>query len=381
MVKINTLQSQSDITASNSDGIIFPFSIEIDPMERLLLVNFEKDPDSIYLGFEPQVFNDDINGEGHLIIGWRIDSKIDVYYQKSLNPDPLKYSIAGAGLNEMIPVEMEKAFYEVNDFGVQSQYKFRDLIGREVEISITENNHRKRKPFGLLAPMGDAATHPTALPLVLLHDFYFVRKKDTNIKVSINSRNHQPDVLPIRMDGQKMYFTRYSPKPLIVTINPAHIEELKIFLPKSGQRTFEKDDYIYELEWTDQKASIKSISVKNDIHLITMNFVPAFPCLKTIPENSSIEGNFIISGHVSVGKIKGEYSIKSDKESVRIRVIPSKGWEPNTSKFSTWFLFSFVRVFKKWPGTYQWDAVIHRSSEASWQIKSGWIRTGKILND
>ncbi|WP_143962484.1 hypothetical protein [Litoribacter populi] len=126
-------------------GIVIPISIEIDPMEKLLLDNFEKDPDTMYVGFEPQVFNDTINGTGHLIIGWRTDKKIDVYHQKSLTLDSLKYSIAGAGLNKMIAVDMDKASYEVNDVGVQAHYKFRDML--------------------------DAATHPTSLPMVLLHDF------------------------------------------------------------------------------------------------------------------------------------------------------------------------------------------------------------------
>lgn len=33
-----------------------PFNIVVDPMQRLLLINFEKDPDRLYVGFEPQVF-------------------------------------------------------------------------------------------------------------------------------------------------------------------------------------------------------------------------------------------------------------------------------------------------------------------------------------
>ena len=61
-----------------------PFQISIDPMERLLLVNFEKDPDTFYVGFEPQVFDDNVNGRGHLIIGWRVDGKVDVYHEPGL---------------------------------------------------------------------------------------------------------------------------------------------------------------------------------------------------------------------------------------------------------------------------------------------------------
>ncbi|MDG5815442.1 hypothetical protein QA601_10150 [Chitinispirillales bacterium ANBcel5] len=105
--------------------LLFPFSIEVDSMEKLLLVNFEKDPDSIYVAFEPQVFNDATKGCGHIVIGWRTDKKVDVYHQKTLNIDPSNYNIAGAGLNEMIPVDMEKASYEVNDFGVQAHINSR----------------------------------------------------------------------------------------------------------------------------------------------------------------------------------------------------------------------------------------------------------------
>ncbi len=58
-----------------------PFQISIDPMERLLLVNFEKNPDTIYVGIESQAFDDDVNGKGHLVIGWRVDGKVDVYHE------------------------------------------------------------------------------------------------------------------------------------------------------------------------------------------------------------------------------------------------------------------------------------------------------------
>jgi len=357
---MNDSISKNSNADSKSGKVVFPFSINIDPMERLLLVNFEKDPDSVYVGFEPQVFNDEINGVGHLVIGWRTDKKIDVYHERSLDPDTSKYDIAGAGLNRMIPVDMEKAFFQVNDFGVQAHYKFTDMSGREVEIVISEKNPRKRKPFGLLAPMGDAATNPSSLPLVILQDFYFVRKNHTEIKVEIDNRSHKPDELPIRMDGQKMTFARYSPKPLIATINPAHDGELQTFELETGQRTFDKGDYIYEIDWSNQSASIRSFSAKNNIHLLTMSFSPSFPCLNTFPANTKNKGRFMISGHESVGTISGEYYIQSDHESVTIRVVPSKGWKPEATKFSTRFLFTVARVFRKWPATYQWDAICKR---------------------
>jgi hypothetical protein len=377
LLNMNNSFSQNRIAINKSDQVIFPFSIAIDPMERILLVNFEKDPDSIYVGLEPQVFN----GSGHLVIGWRKDKKIDVYYEKTLNPDASKYNIAGAGLNKMIAVDMENAFYQVDDFGVQAHYKFKDLAGREVEILISENNPEVRKPFGLLAPMGDAAANPSSLPLIILQDFYFVRKNLTDFKVVINNRSHKPDELPIRMDKQKMTFARYSPKPLIATMNPAHDGKLETFAPEKGQRIFEKNDQIYEMDWSNQSASFRSYSVKNSIHTLTMSFTPSFPCLNSLPANARYRGRFTISGHESTGTVSGNYYIQSDNGSVSIKVVPSKGWKPKMTKFSTRFLFTVARVFKKWPTTYQWDADLFEDREGIWYMKSKWIRTGRILKD
>ena len=360
--------------------VIFPFSMEVDPMERLMLVNFEKDPDEHYVGFEPQVFKTESGEPGHLIIAWRKDKKIDVYHQKILQPEPEKYRIAGAGLNEMIPVDMEEAFFEINQKGVQAHYRFRDKNQRDVEIKVRESNPAKRKPFGLLAPMGDAATDPPSLPLVLLHDFYFVRKARTDIQVSIAGRIHKIDELPMRMDGRKMTFARYSPKPLIATINPAFSGKWESLRSEMGQPTFEKGDCIYEIDWTNDVPAIQSMSLKNDIHLLSIRFSPSFPCLSAVPANTQLNGRFKISGHASVGSIEGEYTIQVDEDThIRVTAVPSKGWKPKTTKFSTWFLFTFVRVFKKWPTTYRWDARLYKTDRGSWSMESSWKRTGRIM--
>jgi hypothetical protein len=82
-----------------------------------------------------------------------------------------------------------------------------------------------------------------------------------------------------------------------------------------------------------------------------------------------------------VGSIAGEYIIQSDKEFIHVRLVPLKGWKPKITKFSTWFLFTFVKVFTKWSTTYQWDAELQKSPEGLWYMQSKWVRTGKIMKD
>jgi hypothetical protein len=110
-----------------------------------------------------------------------------------------------------------------------------------------------------------------------------------------------------------------------------------------------------------------------------MSFTPSVPNLNTIPTKTHYKGKFLITGHESVGSISGDYTIQRNEDSIHIRVVPSKGWQPKITKFSTWFLFTIVKVFRKWPTTYQWDADLNKSPEGLWFMQSRWIRTGKIL--
>ena len=116
--------------------------------------------------------------------------------------------------------------------GVQLDMAFNDTEGRTIELHIKEEERdepssfwnfifprRARKPFALLAPFGSATRKPPSLPLVLLYDFYFVRKKDTTVTISVDGQTHKPDDLPIRLDGCPVYFLRYSSDPFCMMMN------------------------------------------------------------------------------------------------------------------------------------------------------------------
>lgn len=354
--------------------LINPFVIDVSPMERLLLVNFEKDPDALYIGFEPQVFNDSLHGKGHLVIAWRQDGKVDIYHEPGLRLAKESYDIVGKGLENLMEREFVSALYEVEDSGVQANYQFEDISGRRICITISEKNQKKRKPFGLLAPMGDAAENPSALPLILLHDFYFVRKKDTDIRISIDGKIHQPDSLPMPMDGANMFFTRYSPRPLIATLNPAMDIEIPMLQVSTGQKTVSSKYYEIALQWNNNQPEIMKLTRKNDIHPITIDFPNAFPNIQDLPESGFWEGAFTITGDPATGSIKGHYQIEKEDDATKITVIPSGGWRPKPAKLSLRFLYTVAKIFKNWPKTYQWTAKISKKKNMEFQMISSWKR-------
>lgn len=358
-----------------TESVINPFWIAVDPLARLLLVNFERDPDATYVGFEPQVIDDPTAGRGHLVIGWRRDGRVDVFHQPGLHLDAATYDIAGNGPAHIVERPFTPAAYEVNERGVQAHYEFTDIEDRRVSIRIAEHSRKARRPFGLLAPMGATARAPSAMPLVLLHDFYFVRVRHTAFEVRIGGRRHRPDVLPLPMDFTRMYFTRYSPRPLIARLNPAFDGELEPLPIARGQEEARAGDHELVLAWNDAGPAIRRIIRLNAVHPLELRFDPAFPSLGTLESSANLAGNFEIEGHPSTGRIGGRYAVANEGAHIGITLVPTRGWQPRPTKASLRFLYTVARVFRTWPTTYTWNALVERCPGGTYTMRSRWTRT------
>lgn len=395
-----------------------PFEITVEPMDRLLLVNFEKDPDTLYIGFEPQIFNDTVMGTGQLIIGWRKDGRVDVYHDPGLNPEPDAYDIAGKGLANMVVHPFEEDCFRVNERGVQANCVFRDIHGRQVELLIRENNTRERKPFALLAPMGQAAESPSAMPMIWLNQFYFVRRKNTDIRVSIDGRVHRTDRLPMRIDRSRMTFIRYDTDPFITTLNPAHDGPVPVLemetdrIAKEIHRiTEDGTEYLIEMENhanrpnheertnhadrpnttdrlkpADQPIPVLSTMIKwHENHFLSLMFEPSFPNVLYLDDGEVRKGSFKIAGNPAAGRITGDYRVHRSGENVRINMTPSGGWSPEADRFSLRFLYRMAKIFRNWPTTYVWEAEISlpesREDEQPvtpvLEMNSSWKRTDR----
>ncbi len=360
-------------TGQKQEKLFSPVSFMIQPMERLMLINFEADPDDVYIGFEPQVFDDDVHGRGFLVIAWRTDGYVDVYHQPSMNLNPDMYQITGKGLMQMSERPLKDAFLEIGANGVSTYFSFEDTKGREIEVQVRESSSKKRKPFGLLAPMGDAVENPTSMPLVLLKDFYFVRRADTKVMIRIDERIHQPDALPLPIDFQTMYFIRYSPDPLILLLNP---DANTVLHPLTivDKKTAVSDQLQYDLVHHADQLEIQTIRGSQNGQIVELHFSPALPNLVNLKDQIKLEGEFFITGDVFLGMISGIYKIKKQQETVQMELIPADGWQPYEKKMSVNFLYYINDMFKKWPSTYRWQAVIDLSEPEIVHIESKWKR-------
>lgn len=363
--------------------VVSPFHLDTDPMEGLLLVNFEGDPDRVYLGLEPQAFDDPIHGRGLLVIGWRVDGRVDVFHDPALRLDPETYGIAGKGLHRMEERSFAEARFELGPAGAQVDLGFQDLEGREVRLLIRESDTRPRRPFGLLAPMGSAASDPPALPLVFVHDFYFVRRAGSEVRIEIDGRPHQGDPIPLLLDGTWVHFLRYSPDPFIVTWNPAAQARPDLLDLHSGAAAgsfhAESRGVRYELSANGDFREIRRMSRREGAHEVVVEFAPAFPHLLALRDGVDVSGEFRISAHPTVGTVTGRWRVTRQDRELHLEASPSGGWTPGEAPRVARLLFRAVSVFRTWPTTYLWRGELHLAPQGQEGavplfFRSGWER-------
>jgi hypothetical protein len=354
--------------------MLFPLFIDFkhDPMERLLLVNFERDPDTTYKGFEPQYVNDAVNGTGYLVIGWRNDGFVDVYHEEAVKVNPGKYHITGKGFCWSYAIQFKQAFFEVTAAGVNAHFQFSDAQGREVLIKLEEKNNRKRKPFGLLAPMGYACENPKALPLIFLHEFYFVRKCKSKLEIRIDRKLHKPDKLPIPMDWSRMFFARYSPKPHIISCNEMIDYQLNYIEVIPGQSEVTRFDRTFYFIWDNGQAYLKKMKWDLPHSSFQMTFHKPVPHPDYLIEGEKEYFDFSIIEGQDTGEVGGEIEFTRLGNQLDVQVTFSKGWKPRYSKCSLRFLYTVASVFRNWIKNYCWNASFIREDGAFRLLQATW---------
>lgn len=341
-------------------------------MERLFLINFEKDPDEIYMGFEPQWFDDASYGRGLRIIAWRTDGYVDVYQQPGLTEEE-KLDVAGKGLAETFIRPMPDARFNVTRSGIDAAFAFEDKTGRAVDVTVVERSRKPKKPFSLLAPVGSSSANPSALPVYLMFEFDFVRRSGTDVTIRIDGRSHKPDTFPFPLNGSRVYFMRYSADTFLVDWCPEAKSELA---PLSGSGTTLRGPYGTVFELSDQHGHLAVARIRGDRahHSFTAAFDPPVPDLCLIDDGTSLEGEFVLGAEASAGVVRGTYHMHRTGNEVAARLHPGGGWEPNPPTLFLKTLFRVAKIFRQWPKTYQWTAMITLRDRGPPSMQSRWER-------
>lgn len=340
---------------------LFPFYIDLDPMERLMVASIKNDPE--FTMIEPQYFCDQINGRGLRVLLYRRDGKVDVYWQKGVivNRDTITI---GSGINFFQEVEMDPSEFNITDTGVKCHLKFKDSVGKRVELKVFENA-QGIKPFSFLAPVGKDILDPKRLFLAHMLSFDFVRKKETIFTGQIGDRPIQPESFPLLRGNKKVLFTRYSAQPVVGVLNPDNFKPL-IFTAKPGSKFSMGHMQVI----TDEHNRVVKAGVYEKKKTAELVFPDGFPDLAGLTEKDAKIGNwqYHICGEQITG---GTYSLLRSGAKVDVKLDVTHNWKPEAMPLSFRIFTKVVKSFRTWPTTYMWQGRADLENES---MTGGWSR-------
>ncbi len=268
--------TDQDIYNGKSKGqFISPFSFTIDPMRQLILIPFEKNPDTLYNQFEVQQSLLSEESCKIAVIAYKINGTADVYYQKGY---PLASQSSILNDPDFFETQFNAASFDYSPEDLDLFISFKDVRDRNIRLAVKERARKEKKPFTLLAPVGAISKKPLSLPVYYMYQMSFARKRHTEIVISIGEKSHKPDGFFLPIEKSRNYFTRYALDTFNVDVNPARNGPIQTY--EIGQDIhLETDGIDYELNWNNGYPEIMKISLRREQHICAVTFSPSFPDL------------------------------------------------------------------------------------------------------
>jgi hypothetical protein len=330
-----------------------PFSLSIDPRDRLLL--FDIADDAVYAAMELQVFDDEVHGQGMLVLLQHHDGLVDFYRQPTLNLDKGKFSI-GRGVGRWRKARIKPDVLNIADDGVEVNVALRDAEGRRIEVQLDDRDGVSRRRSTLLAPVGAGVEQPYSFFVVLMRGFDLLRTSGAQPRLSIGGEERHIASFPGPEWVHRRRFARYSAEPIIAELNPRHDG------PLTDRGTVD---------------GIITLTSGWGVRSATLRFEPTFPNLRSLAPGDEAAGRWTLDVADQPALTGGTWQVERDGDEAQLSMHVTQPWRPRDLPPSLKMVTTVARVFRQWPTTYRWAATVDLGTEPA-RMTSAWSRTEPV---
>jgi len=336
---------------TNTDKFYIPFEIDIKPMEKLMLIDFESDFE--YKTIELQTYNDN-RGKGATVILYGKDGENDLYYTDIVFADTSLFDKNRLFENKEIEYTLD-----ISDKGLDAFIRMRDKFDKLIEVMVAEHN-KNNELTSMLAPVGGIIKDFAYFPFFYMDQFNFVKRKNTKIEVKINNIDCQPKKIPILINGSFVYICRYSANPIISQINK-NFDGKPLFINLDNRCNYKHNNMHYYFIDNNEHKELKKITCSTNNRIVGITFSPAIPNIINLKNKIKIKGRFSIETANITGIVAGGYQIIINKNKTTMSLQPIEAYSPMRGKV--------------WVKDYTWNAEISiRNNEiqnmnSKWEIK------------
>lgn len=334
---------------------VCPVSLAIDEFAAMLNLELAEHP--VYDGLELQWFDDDHHGTGLLVfLSRRSDRRIDYYAQPGLRLDRGTYNI-GAGIGAWTETRFETGHLSVTPGGVDADVRFTDIDGRLIEIRASDRGGQPRNTGALLAPVSAGIDNPTELLVVWMPQFDLMHSTGEAPVVRIDGEDAAIGNLPGRALHRR-YLVKYAAPLVTVSVG-------RDFTGPLSQMSDASHAYAVE-------DGVGRVTARSANHEAGITFTPAWPDLLALPEGAAQRGTWSIDvdGNALTG---GTWFAERTGEHVALGLDVTRRWTPRGLPPLMRFVTAVVPVFRRWPTTYRWRAILNLGEEP--MLAGTWQRT------
>lgn len=325
--------------------MIAPFSLRLTCPRLLLLLSLADDP--VYGDVEVQwVREPDLGGEGIVVLAIRrSDSTTDVHVDERLRLPRADYDVAG-GVASFRRAPMRPSRFDVDDAGVDLDVGTLLADGRMLRIRIREQLTGPRWSVDMLAPAGVAMTRPAFFPFFWMGEIGFLRWRGGTVDVSIDGEPRRV----VRV-GMPWKLTRYATAPMTALWNASF----------EGPAP------------SDDQPELALLQVERDGRTLTIEHAPPIPDVAELAPGTTVTGQVTarVDGRAQFG---GSWSVERIDDSATMCIDIDRPWQPGSRPRLAAAVFGLLRIFRTWPTTYRWRAVVDLSA-APPTVSSAWTRT------
>jgi hypothetical protein len=325
-------------------------SIGVEPRRCLALFDIADDPE--YAALEVQAFADDTHGTGILVLLAHHDGTVDIHRQPQLRLDPRPFAV-GRGVAQWREADIDPAVIEVAPDGLRVDVGLEDASGRRVEVHIEDRDGGVRRRSTLLAPVSFGVERPDQLLVVLLREFDLGRTSGDEPRLTIGGVARMSTPFPGPAWLTRRRFIRSSAAPLIVTA-------------------------LRDLDGPVDPASLGPVesveAVAPDGSGVALRFEPALPALAHLAVGDIRRGRWALDVADERPVFGGRWTAARDGDAIHLALDVTEPWRPTGLPISLRAVTTLARVFRHWPTTYRWTAVVDLAAQPP-RATTRWSRT------
>lgn len=171
----------------------------------------------------------------------------------------------------------------------------------------------KKEAKGFLAPVGGGTTITIDyFPFFPMKGMKFVRRWGSKITITVDGKARTPQELPIPVNWEFVYLSRYSTDPIIGCWNRTYDGELFPMRPEE-QSAYQDEQTLYELVNNAGHYEIRRMIGFSDGHNVSFEFSPPIPDLPNLKDGIKLSGYFSVGADESWELLLGSIILNATK--------------------------------------------------------------------